>query len=114
MNKPDDYLLFNHDDSRMYLDILVDISMMFIRVQSHPGQKNDPKKESEMETVNASACEFLQLILKLYEKKPIVSDHLAIRIIWKLIESFHEIMLKKEGSLAMQDNIINLLDFILT
>ena len=58
-NRPDDFLLFNHDNSRMYLDILVDISMMFIRVQSHPGQKNDPKKESEMETVNASACEFL-------------------------------------------------------
>lgn len=67
-----------------------------------------------METVNASACEFLQLILKLVEKKPLVFDHLAFRIIWKLIESFHEIMLKKEGSLAMQDNIINLLEFILT
>jgi len=67
--------------------------------------------EAEILTVNASACEFLQLILKHVEKYQTESNKLAHLILEPMIETFYEVVKKK--SLAMQDNIINILDFML-
>lgn len=72
---------------------------------------NEEKIHAEMLTVNASACEFLQLILRHVEKYQDLSNKLAHRILDKLIDTFYDVIQKR--NLAMQDNILNLLDFIL-
>jgi len=61
--------------------------------------------------VNASACEFMELILKQVQKYSNISNKIAHIIISPLIETFYHCILKK--NYAMQVNIINLLDLIL-
>lgn len=61
--------------------------------------------------MNASACEFMELILKQVQKYPSHSNKIAHQIIGPLINSFHHCIIKK--NFAMQVNIINLLDLIL-
>jgi hypothetical protein len=66
---------------------------------------------AEALTVNASACEFLELILKQVEKYSTHSHRIAHIIIEPLINTFHHVIEKK--NYAMQVNIINLIDLIL-
>jgi len=61
-------------------------------------------------TVNASACEFMELILKQVEKYSSISNKISHIIVKPLIETFYHVIKKKNH--AMQVNIINLLDLI--
>ena len=64
-------------------------------------------------TVNASACEFMELILKQIEKyhDPNVAYEISHKIIEPLITTFHQCTNKRDQ--AMQVNILSLLDLIL-
>ena len=65
---------------------------------------------TETLTVNASACEFMELILKQVEKYSSISNKISHIIVQPLIETFYHVIKKK--NYAMQVNIINLLDLI--
>jgi len=99
-----------------YLDMLVDITVNFIRAE-HPSSDHfvnrihQDNQLAEALTVNASACEFLELILKQVEKYFNHSHRIAHIIIEPLINTFHHVIERK--NYAMQVNIINLLDLIL-
>jgi len=100
-----------------YMDILVEITLFFIRAE-HSKEKinmaNQSQKEDQLAeslTVNASACEFMELILKQVEKYSEISNRIAHVIIKPLIQTFHQVT--KKQNYAMQVNIINLLDLIL-
>lgn len=100
-----------------YMDILVEITLFFIRAE-HSKEKinmaNQSQKEDQLAeslTVNASACEFMELILKQVEKYSEISNKIAHVIIKPLIQTFHQVT--KKQNYAMQVNIINLLDLIL-
>ena len=100
---------------KLYLDILVEITLQFIRAE-HPNEeiKTGLKKEKQLAdtlTVNASACEFMELILKQVQKYGVKSNKIAHTIIGPLINTFYHVIEKK--NYAMQVNIINLLDLIL-
>jgi len=68
-------------------------------------------KIAETVTVNASACEFMELILKQLNKYFSVSNKIAHVIMDPLITTFYHVIEKK--NYAMQVNIINLIDSIL-
>jgi hypothetical protein len=97
----------------MYLDILVDITLHFITLESPqgPGKAKGVSVSSETLTVNASACEFMELLLKQVEKYGQISNKMAHKIINPLIDTFHMAVVNK--NYAMQVNIINLLNLIL-
>ena len=105
----------NHPDSKSYLDMLVEITLNFIRAEhseteSYNNQLNS-NKISDTLTVNASACEFMELILKQVEKYSKFANKIAHTIISPLIETFNHVIQSK--NYAMQVNIINILDLIL-
>jgi hypothetical protein len=66
---------------------------------------------AETLTVNASACEFMELILKQVQRDPLVSYRIAHMIIKPLINTFYTVI--ENNNYAMMVNIINLLDLIL-
>lgn len=66
---------------------------------------------AETLTVNASACEFMELILKQVQRDPYVSYRIAHMIIKPLITTFYTVI--ENENYAMMVNIINLLDLIL-
>ena len=72
--------------------------------------QNQQVENSQTLTVNASACEFMELILKQVEKYSSFSNKISHIIIEPLIDTFYNVILKK--NYAMQVNIINLLDLI--
>ena len=54
-----------------YIDVLVDITLQFIQAKYDDDITYfQPEKVAECITVNASACEFMELILKQIEKYP--------------------------------------------
>ena len=56
-----------YHEPMLYLDILVDITLQFIRAEQSEEYKifgASPRIASDTLTVNASACEFMELILK--------------------------------------------------
>ena len=63
-----------------------------------------------MLTVNASACEFMELILKQVEKHGNISNRIAHMIVKPLIDTFHHLI--EKNNYAMQVNILNLLHLI--
>jgi len=103
-------------DKLNYLDILVEITLQFIRAE-HPtdgSQINEPRRDNQLAetlTVNASACEFMELILKQIEKHGNISNKIAHVIIKPLIDTFYHLI--EKNNYAMQVNIINLLHLIL-
>lgn len=68
-------------------------------------------QSSEILTVNASANEFMELILKQVEKYPLISNKIAHIIMSPMIDTFYAAVQKR--NYAMQVNIINLLNLIL-
>jgi hypothetical protein len=97
----------------------VEITLQFIRAE-YSTEKiaqykgNELQRENQLAetlTVNASACEFMELILKQVEKYSTISNKIAHIIIKPLIETFYHVI--KNKNYAMQVNIINLLDLIL-
>ena len=104
--------------------MLVEMTLQFIRAE-HPtenqriGLKIEDKKgnlknkqnKADTLTVNASACEFMELILKQVQKYAVKSYKIAHKIIGPLINTFYHVIEKK--NYAMQVNIINLMDLIL-
>ena len=76
-------------------------------------EENEEDTYTEALTVNASACEFMELLLKQVEKyydttKPYAIAH---KIMKPLIQTLNKCIAKKDQ--AMQVNIISLLDLIL-
>jgi len=110
-------------DNKKYLDLLVEITLQFIRAeypvddrqsslpQIRSSKNTKENQAAETLTVNASACEFMELILKQVQKYSDISNKIAHLIITPLINTFHHVIVKK--NFAMQVNIINLLDLIL-
>lgn len=105
---------------KLYLDMLVEITLQFIRAEysnEHQekflirNQQSIENQLAETLTVNASACEFMELILKQVQRYGSVSYKIAHVIIGPLINTFYHVINKK--NYAMQVNIINLLDLIL-
>lgn len=74
-------------------------------------QQDRDKQLAETLTVNASACEFMELIIKQVEKHGKVSTKVAHIVIKPLIDTFYHLIQKK--NYAMQVNIINLLHIVL-
>ena len=95
----DDFSLINNEK----IDRLQAMDDQIIRSENHL---------AEILTVNASACEFMMLILKQVEKLEDTSNRIAHFIIRPLIDTFYNLIQKKKNY-AMQVNIINLLQFIL-
>ena len=104
----------------LYMDVLVEITLQFIMASdsndklyyggSDSQNSNQQEDNSQTLTVNASACEFMELILKQVEKYSSFSNKISHIIIEPLIDTFYNVILKK--NYAMQVNIINLLDLI--
>ena len=101
-------------EQKLYLDLLVEITLLFIRAE-HPLEGGSSMltetQISETLTVNASACEFMELILKQVEKNSEFSNKIAHLIIKPLIKTFYHVIIKK--NYAMQVNVINLMELIL-
>jgi hypothetical protein len=68
------------------------------------------RQETVILTVNASACEFMELILKQVHKYSNYSNKIAHTVIKPLITTFYNVIRKE--NYAMQVNIINLIDII--
>jgi hypothetical protein len=106
---------FDKTQVPIYLDILVQITLNFIRAEYRIDENLQLRfndfQATETLTVNASACEFMELILKQVQKYPSHSNKIAHVIIKPLIKTFNHCIKKK--NFAMQVNIINLLDLIL-
>lgn len=97
-------------DEYKYLEMLVIITLQFIRAEqpsedstntsvlrgrpSQNKQKNDIL-QAETLTVNASACEFMELLLKQVQKSKVKSYKIAHMIIGPLISTFKHVIEKK-------------------
>jgi hypothetical protein len=74
-----------------YLDMLVEITLQFIRAEYPTDDKqlrNQQLQENQLAetlTVNASACEFMELILKQVQKYGQISNKIAHLMIGPLI-----------------------------
>ena len=77
-------------DQKLYLDMLVEITLKFIRAELPQKMEAFGQQitQSDTLTVNASACEFMELILKQVEKYPKNSNKIAHMIIMPLIDTF--------------------------
>ena len=81
-----------------YLDMLVEITLRFIQCEYQPefkNQRNQMNVENQLAetlTVNASACEFMELILKQVQRDPFVSYRIAHMIIKPLINTFNTVI----------------------
>jgi hypothetical protein len=76
-------------ENHLYLDILVEITLQFIRAEyskekfSQYGGSDQQRENQESDTqtetltVNASACEFMELILKQVEKYSSISNKIS-------------------------------------
>ena len=95
-----------YDAAINYLDMLVEITLSFIRAEY---QKKDNKQENTL-TVNASACEFMELLLKQVQKYSNVANKIAHHIAGPLVNTFYHVISNNNN--AMQVNIINLLEII--
>lgn len=104
-----------------YLDILIEVTLQYIRAEHSAEKKSqyasaanaiqNENQFAETLTVNASACEFMELLLKQFVKYSSDSMKIAHVIIKPLIETFYHVIENK--NYAMQVNIINLLDLIM-
>jgi hypothetical protein len=100
-------------DSHSYLYILVMITLDFIRVEDEQQGEGTwlISGRSKTTTVNASACEFMDLLLKSVSQYPQISNKIAHLIIEPLTATLHHTI--ERNNHAMQVNMINLLDLVL-
>ena len=95
-----------------YMDVMIAITLKFIKVQYHD-EMDDKTSQRNILTINASACEFMELLLKQIstDKFKKESNEIAHQIISQLIDSFKDVISRNDQ--AMQVNIINLVGLIL-
>jgi hypothetical protein len=100
-------------ESHSYLYILVTITLDFIRVEDEQQQNQQVSgaHRAKTTTVNASACEFMDLLMKQVNQYPDISNKIAHLIIEPLIATLHRTI--ESNNHAMQVNMINLLDLVL-
>jgi hypothetical protein len=73
-----------------YLEIIVYITVQFIMGQAVQSFDNTLYQESQ--TVNASACEFMELILKYLEIHKIEFEKIANQIIEPILRTFKQVI----------------------
>ena len=78
------------------------MTMNCIKVEQQGNDDSDGANK-----VNASACEFLEVILKQVTGYPIIANKIAHLIVKPLIQTFYYCINRKKE--AMQVNLINLL-----
>ena len=75
-------------ESFKYLEIIVYITLQFIMAQAV--QSVDQGLYQESQTVNASACEFMELILKSLEGHETTSNKIAHLIVEPILRTFKQ------------------------
>lgn len=103
-------------DRHTYLYILVKITLDFIRAEDGEIKPEEagglvPTLASQTTSVNASACEFLDLLLKRLNQFHGIANQIAHLIMEPLVHTFSRLIQSQNH--AMQVNIINLLELIL-
>jgi hypothetical protein len=73
-----------------YLEVIVYITLQFIMGQAV--QSVDQVLYQESQTVNASACEFMELILKSLESHPKTSNEIAHIIVDPILRTFKQVI----------------------
>ena len=73
-------------------------------------QSVDNSLYQDSQTVNASACEFMELILKSLENHPEVSNEIAHLIVEPILRTFSQVIDNQNN--AMQVHLLNLLKVI--
>ncbi|CDW85800.1 n-terminal domain-containing protein [Stylonychia lemnae] len=95
---------------RLYLQVIVYITLQFIMAQAVESVNEKPYLYQESQTVNASACEFMELILKSLEQNKEMSNEIAHIIIDPIIRTFRQVIDNQNH--AMQVHLLNLLKVI--
>lgn len=80
----------NRPKQHKYLEIIVYITLQFIMGQAVESVDNGLFQESQ--TVNASACEFMELILKSLETHPDISNKIAHIIVDPILRTFKQVI----------------------
>lgn len=75
-----------------YLQIIVYITLQFIMAQAVESVNEKPYLYQESQTVNASACEFMELILKSLEQHKELSNEIAHIIIDPILRTFRQVI----------------------
>jgi hypothetical protein len=88
--------------------IIVYITLQFIQGQAV--ESFNEKLYTDSQTVNASACEFMELILKNLDYNKEISNEVAHIIINPILQTFEQVILNK--NIAMQVHLLNLLKVI--
>lgn len=92
-----------------YLQIIVYVTLQFIMGQAV--ESVNAKLFEESQTVNASACEFMELVLKSLEQHKKESADISHLIIRPILKTFRQNIENKNN--AMQVNMLNLLKVLL-